>query len=47
MSGLNANKDDWQKTMEVNIQGSSNMVQACHPYLKKGKYFTVNYNNPH
>ncbi|XP_013393262.1 uncharacterized protein LOC106160989 [Lingula anatina] len=32
---LDAEKDDWQKTMSVNVQGVANMVQACHPHMKK------------
>ncbi|XP_064630703.1 meso-2,3-butanediol dehydrogenase-like [Lineus longissimus] len=39
--GLNAEHEDWRRTMTVNVEGYANMVQACYPYLKKGKDCTV------
>ncbi len=32
--GLNATKDDWDKSLSVNIVGYANMVQACHSFMK-------------
>ena len=30
-------KKDWDKTFSVNVVGYSNMVQACHPFMKEMK----------
>ena len=35
--GITAEKADWDKTFSVNVVGYSNMVQACHPYMKDMK----------
>lgn len=32
---LTAVKEDWDKSLSVNVVGYSNMVQACHPYISK------------
>ena len=32
--GLTAEKGDWDKSLNVNIVGYSNMVQSCHPFMK-------------
>ncbi|XP_013401239.2 uncharacterized protein LOC106167082 [Lingula anatina] len=32
--GLDASMSDWGKIMGVNVAGSSNVVQACYPFLK-------------
>ena len=32
---LEAGKEDWDKSLGVNVIGYSNMVQACHPYMSK------------
>ena len=32
---LEAEKEDWDKSLGVNVVGYSNMVQACHPYMSK------------
>ena len=32
--GLNAEKEDWDKSFTVNSVGYANMVQACNPYMK-------------
>ena len=32
---LEAEKEDWDKSLGVNVIGYSNMVQACHPYMSK------------
>jgi len=33
--GLDATKDDWDKTMSVNVAGFSHMAQACYAEMKK------------
>lgn len=33
--GLEATKEDWDKSLSVNVVGYANMVQACHPYLRE------------
>ncbi|XP_013408113.1 uncharacterized protein LOC106172067 isoform X1 [Lingula anatina] len=33
--GLEAVKDDWERVLAVNVEGYANMVQACHPHMKK------------
>ena len=35
--GITAEKKDWDKTFSVNVVGYSNMVQACHPFMKEMK----------
>jgi len=35
--GLKAEQDDWRKSFDVNVAGTSNLVQACHPYMKQTK----------
>ena len=32
---LNAEKEDWDRSLSVNTVGYSNMVQACHPHMKQ------------
>ncbi|XP_013409168.1 uncharacterized protein LOC106172810 [Lingula anatina] len=34
--GLEAKDADWEKALPVNVAGYANMVQACHPHMKKG-----------
>lgn len=31
--GLTATREDWNKTLSVNVVGYANMVKACHPYM--------------
>ena len=31
--GLNADRDDWDKSLRVNIEGYANMVQSCHAHM--------------
>jgi NAD(P)-dependent dehydrogenase (short-subunit alcohol dehydrogenase family) len=33
--GLDVTDEDWQRSLGVNVQGYANMVQACHPHMKK------------
>lgn len=33
--GLTSTKEDWDKALSVNVVGYSNMVQACHPFMKE------------
>lgn len=33
--GLNAKKEDWDKSFSVNVRGYANMVQACNTYMKQ------------
>jgi NAD(P)-dependent dehydrogenase (short-subunit alcohol dehydrogenase family) len=33
--GLSATRADWERSLGVNVVGSSNMAQACYPYIKK------------
>jgi len=33
--GLNSTEDDWNKSLDVNLIGVSNVVQSCFPYLSK------------
>ncbi|XP_013380981.1 uncharacterized protein LOC106152055 [Lingula anatina] len=35
--GMDASSSDWEKTLTVNVVGYANMVQACHPYMKKAE----------
>ncbi|XP_013419561.1 uncharacterized protein LOC106180193 [Lingula anatina] len=35
--GLDATPSDWRKALSINVEGYSNMVQACVPHLKKAK----------
>jgi NAD(P)-dependent dehydrogenase (short-subunit alcohol dehydrogenase family) len=32
--GLDATPADWERSLSVNVQGSANMAQACHPHMK-------------
>lgn len=36
-SALNSKQSDWDKTLSVNVVGYVNMIQACHPYMKRSK----------
>eukprot|EP00118_Oscarella_pearsei_P028050 m.311489 g.311489 ORF g.311489 m.311489 type:complete len:324 (+) comp73124_c0_seq1:24-995(+) len=31
--GLTATKSDWDRSLNVNVQGYANMVQVCHPFM--------------
>lgn len=33
--GLDATPDDWQRSLGVNVQGTANMAQACHPHIRQ------------
>lgn len=33
--GLDVTDADWQRSLGVNVQGYANMVQACHPAMKR------------
>ena len=35
--GITVEKKDWDKTFGTNVIGYSNMVQACHPFMKEMK----------
>jgi len=36
-TGLDSSREDWDRVLGVNVIGYSNMVQACYPFMKKGK----------
>lgn len=33
--GLDATEADWQRSLGVNVQGYANLVQACHPHMRR------------
>jgi NAD(P)-dependent dehydrogenase (short-subunit alcohol dehydrogenase family) len=33
--GLDATTADWERSLGVNVRGYANMVQACHPFMRK------------
>ncbi len=33
--GLDATPDDWQRSLGVNVQGTANMAQSCHPHIRQ------------
>ncbi len=33
--GLDVTPDDWQRSLSVNVQGTANMAQACHPHMRQ------------
>jgi NAD(P)-dependent dehydrogenase (short-subunit alcohol dehydrogenase family) len=33
--GLDATTEDWERSLGVNVRGSANMAQACHPHMKR------------
>lgn len=33
--GLDATTEDWERSLGVNVRGCANMVQACHPYMRR------------
>ncbi|CAH1801305.1 unnamed protein product, partial [Owenia fusiformis] len=39
--GLEAEHKDWSRTMAVNVEGISNMVQSCYPYMVKAKNSSI------
>ncbi|XP_064650341.1 3-oxoacyl-[acyl-carrier-protein] reductase FabG-like [Lineus longissimus] len=39
--GISATQRDWDRSLGVNVVGTSNMVQVCEPYMKNGKECSV------
>jgi NAD(P)-dependent dehydrogenase (short-subunit alcohol dehydrogenase family) len=33
--GLDAETEDWERSLGVNVRGAANMAQACHPHMKR------------
>ena len=38
LPGLDSSREIWDRVLGVNLIGYSNMVQACHPFMKKSKF---------
>jgi NAD(P)-dependent dehydrogenase (short-subunit alcohol dehydrogenase family) len=33
--GLDADTEDWERSLGVNVRGAANMAQVCHPHMKR------------